>query len=121
MFFAMFLFGFTTLLADIYYGEVNLLSLFPGKDKIITGCRIICCVLIVIGAVASVPVVWSLVDFASAFMVFFNVIALLLLSKYVAYVLRDYAGQKSKGIDKPFWNTGNDITRMNLQKLSDEQ
>ncbi|MDD6570395.1 MAG: alanine:cation symporter family protein, partial [Acidaminococcus sp.] len=59
------------------------------------------------GAIAPVPVVWDLVDFASAFMVFFNVIALVGLSKYVAFALKDYAKQWSNpkpGEDRPVWD-----------------
>ncbi|MGL6200965.1 MAG: hypothetical protein ACRC3H_18745 [Lachnospiraceae bacterium] len=54
-------------------------------------------------------------------MVFFNVIALLGLAKYVAYVLKDYAGQKAKGKAVPVWNFDKEVTNMDLDKLSDEQ
>lgn len=121
VFLAMFLFGFTTLLADIYYGEVNLMSLVSENPKVIMGYRVLCCGFIILGAVAPVPVVWDLVDLVSAFMVFFNVIALLGLAKYVSYILKDFAGQKKKGVQEPIWDTENDITKMNLSKLSDEQ
>lgn len=121
VFIAMFLFGFTTLLADIYYGEVNLMALFSENKKLVLGYRIICCGLIIVGAVAPVSLVWDLVDFVSAFMVIFNVIALLGLAKYVAYVLKDYAGQKAKGKASPIWNFDKEVTKMDLDKLSDEQ
>lgn len=104
VFTAMALFGFTTLLADIYYGEVNLIALISENKKAILMYRLICCGLIVLGAVAPVAIVWDLVDLVSAFMVFFNVIALLGLAKYVVYVLRDYAAQKQGGIADPVWN-----------------
>lgn len=116
VFLAMFLFGFTTLLADIYYGEVNLMALVPAKKSLVMGYRVLSCILIVIGAVAPVQTVWDLVDFASAFLVFFNVIALIGLSKYVAYVLKDY-GRKWKTEDHPQWDYTQDITQMDLTDL----
>lgn len=104
VFFAMFLFGYTTLLADIYYGEVNLSWLFPkGGKKMINGWRIFSCFLIVFGAIMPVPSLWELADFATAFMVFFNIIALVCLSKYVAFVLQDYE-EKRKTNPHPEWN-----------------
>ena len=121
VFLAMFLFGFTTLLADIYYGEVNLMYLVKENKKVVLAYRLICCAMIIIGAVAPAAIVWDLVDFSVAFMVFFNVIALLGLSKYVTYVLKDYVGQRNKGKEQPIWNYEKDVTKMNLNKLSDEQ
>lgn len=81
----------------------------------------ICCGLVIVGAVAPVAVVWDLVDFMSAFLVFFNVIALLGLSKYVVYVLKDYGTRKKMGEKDPVWDEDNDVTRMNLSKISTEQ
>ena len=106
VFLAMFLFGFTTLLADIYYGEVNLMILVK-HPKAVTVYRLLCCAIIIAGAIAPVPVVWDLVDFASAFMVFFNVIALVGLSRYVVYALKDYARQwnyRKNYNDRPVWD-----------------
>lgn len=117
IFLAMFLFGFTTLLADIYYGEVNLMILVK-HPKAVTVYRLLCCAIIIAGAIAPVPVVWDLVDFASAFMVFFNVIALVGLSKYVAFALKDYAKQWKQpkpGEDRPVWNYEHQIGPEDLQ------
>ena len=119
IFLPMTLFGFTTLLADNYYGEVNLRHLVQSP-KAVLAYRVICCGLVLVGAVAPVPVVWELVDFASAFMVFFNAIALWGLSKYVIYILKDYAGQSARG-KTPCWQPDQDVTKLDLGKCSDEQ
>lgn len=116
VFLAMFLFGFTTLLADIYYGEVNLMILVK-KPQAVTIYRVLCCAIIIAGAVAPVPMVWDLVDFASAFMVFFNVIALLRLSRYVVLVLKDYAGQwsaKKEAGARPVWDFTHQVDEEDL-------
>ncbi|MBM7870268.1 AGCS family alanine or glycine:cation symporter [Clostridium pascui] len=105
VFAAMFLFGFTTLLADIYYGEVNLRWLFPKiGDKLITPYRILSCGVILVGAIAPVTSLWELADFFGALMVFFNVIALIGLSKHVKRVYMDYKDQKKNGIEEPVWD-----------------
>ena len=108
VFAAMFLFGFTTLLADIYYGEVNI-RWFVNSRAVTQGYRILCCVLVAASAIIPVASLWEMVDFASAFMVFFNVIALLALSKYVVFALRDYERQKKDGIAQPEWDFDSDV------------
>ena len=109
VFLAMFLFGYTTLLADIYYGEVNMLWLFPkGGDTMIKGYRLVSCALVLLGSVMDVASLWELADFCGAFLVFINVIALVCLSKYVLFVLKDY--QKKKATEAyPVWNYNVDI------------
>ena len=104
VFFAMFLFGYTTLLANIYYGEVNLSYLIPkGGKKRITLWRIFSCLLIIVGACLPVLSLWEMADFSTAFMVFFNIIALVGLSRYVVFVLKDYETKK-KQQETPEWN-----------------
>lgn len=92
------------------------MALVPAKKSLVMGYRVLSCILIVVGAVVPVQTVWDLVDFASAFLVFFNVIALIGLSKYVAYVLKDY-GRKWKTEDHPQWDYAQDITQMDLNDL----
>lgn len=53
-------------------------------------------------------------DFCSAFMVFFNVIALFGLSKYVNFALKDYQFQKARRMETPLWNYDLDITEQYL-------
>ena len=102
-----FLFCFTTLIADIFYGEVGIRYLFNGRkhavEPVIKIYQAIVFVLITIGAVLPLPVLWDLVDFCAAFLVLFNVFTLLSLMKYVKYVLDDYTAQAGKGT-KPVWD-----------------
>lgn len=109
IFFAMFLFGYTTLLADIYYGEVNLTWLFPGGgEKLITGWRVFSCLLVLLGSAMDVSKLWELADFTTAFMVFFNIIALVVLSRYVVFVLRDFE-RKKQTESCPAWDYDNSV------------
>ena len=105
---AMFLFGYTTLLANMYYGEVNTRYLFPDKKHAVTAYRIFALCLILFGSIVPVVSMWEFADLFGALMVLFNVIALFRLSKYVAFALRDYQEQK-KVTDTPMWNYDDNI------------
>ena len=105
---AMFLFGYTTLLANMYYGEVNTRYLFPDKKHAVTVYRIFALCLILFGSIVPVISMWEFADLFGALMVLFNVIALFRLSKYVAFALKDYQEQK-KICDAPLWDYDEDI------------
>ena len=105
---AMFLFGYTTLLANMYYGEVNTRYLFPDKKHAVTIYRIFALCLILFGSIVPVISIWEFADLFGALMVLFNVIALFRLSKYVAFALKDYQEQK-KICDAPLWDYDEDI------------
>jgi len=108
VFIAMVLFGFKSIIADIYYGEVNLRWIID--NKVITQFyRMLCCALVVICGMIPVAIIWELVDFAAAMLVIFNVPALFLLSKYVVYLFRDYVRQRKNGIKDPVWDYTTDI------------
>lgn len=109
-----FLFCFTTLIADMFYGEVGIRYLFKGEgkkvNKAVKTYQIIVLILITVGAVLPLPVLWDLVDFGVAFLVFFNVFALLRLMKYVKYVLSDFIGQTAE-TEQPSWDESVDIMK----------
>lgn len=121
VFIAMVLFGFKSIIADIYYGEVNLRWIID--NKVITQLyRLLCCSLVIVCGMIPVATIWELVDFAAAMLIIFNVPALLLLSKYVIFALRDYVQQKKSGIKDPKWDYETDVkTRVmskNIKELS---
>ncbi|GLO60556.1 sodium:alanine symporter [Vibrio sp. MACH09] len=109
------LFCFTTLLADIYYGEVNL-QWFSKNKNLITGYRVIALCLVVVSGIVSMDSLWTLVDFVLAIMVLVNVGALMYLSKYVFYALRNYDEQIKEGIETPVWDYTIDVTEADLKQ-----
>ncbi|SUX19789.1 Na+/alanine symporter [Cardiobacterium valvarum] len=108
VFVAMLMFGFKSVIADMYYGEVNL-RWINNNPHIVLAYRLFCCALVTICGLIPVTTLWELIDFASALLIIFNVPALLLLSKYVLFTLRDFAAQKKKGIENPHWDYQSDI------------
>ena len=110
---ATFLFCFTTLIADLFYGEVGVRYLFKdsekGSDKAVKGFKVIALILVAVGAVLPLSILWDLVDFFVAFLVFFNAYTLFKLKKYVKYILNDYLRQFENGNHEPAWDETTDI------------
>lgn len=104
IFFAMLMFGFTTLIADLFYGETNVLLIFKEKNKIpLWIYRITAFAMFIISTTLDLHVVWGIIDVFVGIIVFINVISLFLLFKKVKEVMDDYERQKSQGIEDPVW------------------
>lgn len=104
IFFAMLMFGFTTLIADLFYGETNILLIFKDKNKIpLWIYRIIAFAMFIISTQLELDVVWGIIDVFVGIIVFINVISLFLLFKKVKEVMKDYERQKREGIEDPVW------------------
>ncbi len=96
-----FLFGFSTLIGWYYYGEKCFEYIFGSK--MIMPYRVVYVVLIMVGAVASVPLVWAVGTLLNGFMAFPNLIGLALLLPMLRRITRDYFdnGGKEFGVDHP--------------------
>lgn len=105
VFFAMLMFGFTTLIADLFYGESNIILIFKDKHKIpLWIYRIIAFVMFIVATQMDLEVVWSFIDVFVGLVVVINVVCLFLLFKDVRMVLNDYENQIDKGIEDPVWD-----------------
>jgi alanine or glycine:cation symporter, AGCS family len=99
-----FLFGFSTLIGWCYYGEKCFEYIFGSAYTKIY--RLVFTVLILVGAVVSVPLVWAIGTLLNGFMAFPNLIGIFLLFGVVKKITTDYFenGGKEYSIDHP--NTG---------------
>lgn len=105
VFFAMLMFGFTTLIADLFYGESNIILIFKDKYKIpLWIYRIIAFVMFIVATQMDLEVVWGFIDVFVGLVVIINVVCLFLLFKDVRMVLNDYQRQIDQGIDEPVWH-----------------
>jgi len=95
--FCAFLFGYTTLIGWAYYGEQFLEYLFG--TRVTVAYRWIYCLLIPVGAVASVETVWAWGDLMNGLQVFPNLVGVLGLSGVVAAAAR--AAVKTSGARGP--------------------
>ena len=104
IFFAMLMFGFTTLIADLFYRETNIFLIFKDKNKIpLWIYRITAFAMFIISTQLELDVVWGIIDVFVGVIVFINVISLFLLFKKVKEVMNDYERQKREGIEDPVW------------------
>ena len=101
---AIFLFAFSSIIGNYYYGEANIRFITPNT-KLMTVYRIFSAgVMVVFGAMASFELVWNIVDFFMAFLTACNLIAIVLLGRYAFRLLDDYRHQKRQGIKEPVFH-----------------
>lgn len=101
---AIFLFAFSSIIGNYYYGEANIRFITPNT-KVMTLYRIASAGLMVIfGALASFELVWNIVDFFMAFLTACNLMAIVLLGRYAFRLLDDYRQQKRQGIKEPIFH-----------------
>ena len=104
VFFAMLMFGFTTLIADLFYGESNVRLIFKEKYKIpLWIYRIIAFIMFLVATQMDLELVWGFIDVFVGIVVFINVISLVFLFKDVKGILEDYQKQLKEGKENPVW------------------
>lgn len=111
---AIFLFAFSSIIGNYYYGEANI-RFITSNTKVMTTYRILSGgVMVMFGALASFELVWNIVDFFMAFLTACNLIAIVLLSRYAFRLLDDYRQQKRQGIKDPTFH------RSQIPELAEE-
>lgn len=95
---AIFFFAFTSIVANYYYGENNILFI-TGSHKWVLVLRWIVGGIVYLGAVTSLDVVWGFADITMALMTICNLAAILLLGKYAVRCMKDYQRQRRQGKD----------------------
>ena len=98
---AILFFAFSSIIGNYYYGEANILFL-TRKKWILTTFRVFSAgVMVMLGAMSSLDLVWSLGDICMALLTLCNLVAIVLLGKYAFALLKNYRIQKRKGIKNP--------------------
>ena len=111
---AIFLFAFSSIIGNYYYGEANI-RFITQNNKVMTAYRIASAGLMVMfGALASFELVWNIVDLFMAFLTACNLIAIVLLGRYAFRLLDDYRQQKRQGIKEPVFH------RSQLPEIEDD-
>ena len=98
---AIFLFAYSTLISNYFYGETNI-RFITGKPWAITLFRLLSGVVILLGGYITLQEAWSIVDLAMALMTITNLIAVLLLSRYAFRLLKDFKEQRKQGKELVF-------------------
>lgn len=104
---ALFFFAFTSLMAAYYIGETNI-TYFLGENRsknlkpFFMAVKVVFLVMVVFGSVKSGGLVWSMNDIGTGFMVWTNLISLVLLSSTVGKAVKDYERQRKQGLNPYF-------------------
>lgn len=101
--FFIFLFAFSSIIGNYYYGEINITHL-TTKRWPLNVFRVLIAIMVFWGSTADLPLVWNLADLFMAFMVLTNVTAILLLFPRAKECLQDYEEQLKKGIKLPIFH-----------------
>ena len=111
---ALFLFAFSSIIGNYYYGEANIRYL-TDKKWVLTVFRILSGgAFVFLGAVASFKFVWNLGDLFMALVTLCNLIALVFLCKYAFKLLKNYRDQRRRGIENPAFH------RSDLPEVADD-
>ena len=95
------MFAFTSIVGNYFYAEANIL--FISKNKtFLTIFRVAAAFMVLLGALNSMDIAWSLADITMGLEAVVNIIAIFLLSRIAFNCLRDYEDQKAKGLDPVF-------------------
>ena len=98
---AIFLFAYSTIIANYFYGETNI-RFITQKMSYINLFRIITGATVMAGAMMSLQEAWSIVDLAMGVMTIVNLVAIIQLSPKAFFLLRNYIAQKTEGRNPEF-------------------
>ena len=99
---SVFLFAFTSIIGNYYYGQANVEFLTTNR-KSMFALRAGVCAMIFLGAVAQLGLVWNLADLFMTVMALMNLYAIFRLRNQALAVLADYRKQKAAGKDPHFY------------------
>jgi len=101
---AILLFAFSSIIGNYYYGEANV-RFMTSSRRVMTLYRLASGgVMIIFGALATLDVVWSMIDFFMALLTMCNLAAIILLGKYAFRLLDDYRQQRRQGVKAPVFH-----------------
>ncbi len=98
---AVFMFAFTSIVSNYYYGETNVRFVKNSRGWVIT-LKFATSALVFIGSVASLEFVWASADLFMALMTLINLTALAFLGRYAVRCLNDYTRQLKAGKDPEY-------------------
>lgn len=100
---AIFLFAFTSIIGNYYYGETNIEFIKESKTAILVY-RIAVIGMVLFGSMVDLVVVWNLADLFMGIMALINLTAIAMLAKIAMAALKDYREQRKQGKDPVFYS-----------------
>ena len=96
-----FLFAFSSLIGNYYYGEANLEFLTKSKSSMFIF-RVLTVVFVFLGSIASLGLVWDMADVFMGVMALMNIIVIAILSPKAVAIIKDYIKQRKEGKNPVF-------------------
>jgi len=96
-----FMFAFSSVIGNYYYGEANI-EFLNGSKITLNIYRAFVVGMVMFGSLAKIQVVWDMADLFMGIMAIINLIAIGLLGKFAIAALKDYISQKRKGLNPQF-------------------
>ena len=100
---AIFLFAFTSIIGNYYYGETNIEFIKKSPTALFVY-RIAVIGMVFFGSMVDLAVVWNLADLFMGIMALINLAAITLLTKIAISALKDYSEQRKQGKDPVFYS-----------------
>jgi alanine or glycine:cation symporter, AGCS family len=100
---AIFLFAFTSIIGNYYYGETNIEFIKESPTALVLY-RIAVIGMVLFGSVVDLAVVWNLADLFMGIMALINLVAITMLAKIAMAALKDYRDQRKQGKDPVFYS-----------------
>jgi AGCS family alanine or glycine:cation symporter len=111
---AIFLFAYSSIIGNYYYGEANI-RFMTRSPRALTLYRLLSGgVMVMYGALVSLSTVWTLIDLCMALLTACNLVAIVQLGKYAFRLLDDYRQQKRQGVSSPTFH------RSQMPELEDQ-
>ena len=98
---AIFLFAYSTIIANYFYGETNI-RFITRSPKAIFVFRLFSGITVLLGGYMTLQEAFCIADLAMALMVITNMVAVLMLSRYAFRLYHNYMDQRRKGEDPEF-------------------
>lgn len=96
-----FLFAFSSIIGNYYYGETNI-EFISSNKLFLTIYRFLVLGMVLFGATSEIKIVWDMADLFMGLMAIINLIAITLLHKQAILALKDYVRQKKTGAEPVF-------------------
>lgn len=120
---AIFLFAFSSILGNYYYGETNI-QFLTDRRWVLSVYRAIVLIAVFVGAVLALPVVWEAANLFMTIMALTNLVAVILLGRKAVWLLKDYLRQRKENREPVFnreqlddqrgieaWDGADEVTR----------
>ena len=98
---AIWLFAFSSIIANYYYGETNLVFFTKSRLALFVY-RLFSAGFVLIGSMMTLTAAWSMIDLCMAFITVCNLIAIALLFPHVRALIKDYTRQRKEGKSPEF-------------------